>query len=253
MPTAAPSKSVRCNPLSHSVAPPGFALTPQWHPREGIAPAQPIPTSAMSSTEDFIYYDTFAQKWTRTTLSDLATINDPELTICELNAAGTPGEQMTYGQFLQQRADAREAAAAEKAAAEAAANAAAAAQAAAENAAQQQANAIGLPHLAPVLMEPLGDVSYHYEVIEHTKYNGALGSNYDVEGLKRKLNVYGSRGYKLVGLCSPSCFQTENISALSSLFSNSPSHHDGLNIHGVVAIMEKVILNPSNDTTSSPE
>lgn len=66
---------------------------------------------------------------------------------------------------------------------------------------------------------------YHYEVIEHTqtKFEGLLnGSVYDKDGLKKKLNDCARRGYRLVGMCAPNT-------------------KEGMNVHGVIAIMEKKI------------
>lgn len=148
----------------------------------------------MKNKNLFLYYDSISEEWVQASLEELAIINDSDLTICELDKNGNPGQQMSYGDYQKKLRDA----------------------------------------YTP-------EIRYHYEVVEHSKYKG-LGK-YDVEGLKRKLNEYGGKGYKLVGVCSPSTVQTESIDALATSLSNlanSTHHsHNGINLQGVVAIMEK--------------
>ena len=82
---------------------------------------------------------------------------------------------------------------------------------------------------------PAATTKRHYIVIEHSKSAGAIGGSYDAKGLQAKLNEAASRGYRLVGVCSPTVGAGGQIaSSLIGGGSSSAPH-----IQGVVAIMEK--------------
>lgn len=82
---------------------------------------------------------------------------------------------------------------------------------------------------------PAPSIKRHYLVIEHSKSAGAIGGSYDAKGLQAKLNEAASRGYRLVGVCSPTVGAGGQIA--SSLIGGGAS--SAPHIQGVVAIMEK--------------
>ena len=82
---------------------------------------------------------------------------------------------------------------------------------------------------------PAATTKRHYIVLEHSKSSGAMGGGYDTKGLQAKLNEAAARGYKLVGVCSPSI--GAGGQALSTLMGGSAANAP--HIQGVVAIMEK--------------
>lgn len=102
-------------------------------------------------------------------------------------------------------------------------------------AAQQAESAIGGKPYIPgdtTSDHPSPEARYHYLVIEHMKVKGFSGNTYDTAGLQAKLNEAASRGYRLVGVCSP----TFGAGAqLASMFTGGSSMH----LQGVVAVMEK--------------
>lgn len=73
---------------------------------------------------------------------------------------------------------------------------------------------------------------YEYEVIEHTKYKGLAGNEFDVKGLKEKINALASQGYRLVTACAPTTLQNQSLNAVFGGGS-------GISLHGVIAIMER--------------
>lgn len=54
----------------------------------------------MNTEQKIIVFNELAQTWENTTLEELAMRDEEALKICILNADGTPGEQLTYGEFL---------------------------------------------------------------------------------------------------------------------------------------------------------
>ena len=75
---------------------------------------------------------------------------------------------------------------------------------------------------------------YEYEVIEHTKYKGLTGGDYDYKGLKDKINALAAQGYRLVAACSPTTSQSQTINVV---LGNRESN--AISLHGVIAIMER--------------
>lgn len=45
---------------------------------------------------NYIYYEASTEEWKPATLEELAALDDPELPVCVLDAAGNPGAQTTY-------------------------------------------------------------------------------------------------------------------------------------------------------------
>lgn len=54
----------------------------------------------MNTEQKIIVFNELSQTWENTTLEELAVRNEETLKICFLKADGTPGEQLTYGEFL---------------------------------------------------------------------------------------------------------------------------------------------------------
>lgn len=50
--------------------------------------------------QQYLYFDDLNNAWLPATLSQLAAIDNPDLTICPLKADGTPGPQTTYAALL---------------------------------------------------------------------------------------------------------------------------------------------------------
>lgn len=68
----------------------------------------------MTTNPQYLYYNETDGAWQPITLEELATIDNPELPICPLNADGTPGPQTTYA-AISNRAIARATLSADKA------------------------------------------------------------------------------------------------------------------------------------------
>lgn len=158
--------------------------------------------SAMNTTPThFLYYDTLEEKWLETSLEELFKRNDPELYIIPFYENGEQGEQCTWSEWhIIQREKVRKQQEKE-----------------AEERRKAEANK---PN------------RYEYEIIEHTKYKGLAGNEFDVKGLKEKINTLASQGYRLVTACAPTTLQNQSLNAVFGGGS-------GISLHGVIAIMER--------------
>ncbi|MBQ8238897.1 MAG: DUF4177 domain-containing protein [Oscillospiraceae bacterium] len=150
----------------------------------------------------FLYYDPFEEKWTQASLADLTSRNDPETYIIPVYG-DTRGEQCTWEEWPNIQIAREE-----------------------ELKAKQEEERRKIEASKPAI--------YEYEVIEHTKYKGLAGGDYDYKGLKDKINALAAQGYRLVAACAPTTSQTQ---AMNAVFGAGASA--GISLHGVVAIMER--------------
>lgn len=149
----------------------------------------------------FLCFDTLENEWKQTTLEELTMRNDPELFVIAVYENGEQGEQFTWSEWrIIQR----------------------------EKALKQQEKEAEERRKA----EANKPKRYEYEIIEHTKYKGLAGNEFDVKGLKEKINALASQGYRLVTACAPTTLQNQSLNAVFGGGS-------GISLHGVIAIMER--------------
>lgn len=158
---------------------------------------------AMNKPTHFLYFDPFEEKWLQATLEELTSRDDPDLYVIPIYENNQQGEQCTWQDWPKQQ-KARDLKLKE----------------------QQEEECRKTEANKPTI--------YEYEVIEHTKYKGLAGNEFDVKGLKEKINALAAQGYRLVAACAPTTSQTQVI---SGLFGSGADK--GLSLHGVVAIMER--------------
>lgn len=150
----------------------------------------------------FLYYDHLEEKWLQASLDELVSRNDPAVYVIPVYEEGR-GVQCTWDEWP----------------------------------AQQKEREIKLNKLLEEERRKAAantPLYYEYEVIEHTKYKGLTAGDYDVKGLKDKINALAAQGYRLVAACSPTTSQTQTINAV---FGGGASA--GISLHGVIAIMER--------------
>lgn len=169
------------------------------------------------NTTNFLYYDHDQQTWQPTTLEALATLNDPELHIIPIDENNRHERQTTWGHYstaacIQARTNKPKPKT--------------------DHLLQYQQQQRHLKESQSQEQAEKEQSKYHYEIIEHTKYKGLTGNDYDTKGLQEKINNLAQKGYRLVGVCSPTTMQNQTT---NSLFGGGSS----IALHGVIAIMEK--------------
>ena len=217
----------------------------------------------MNTPTTFLYYAADTNEWQKTTLEELATLNDPDLYIIPIDPQGNYGQQTTWSAWQNQNKQTPKPSVV-------VAPAPPPTQPQPQDQTQQPDHTQQTkPSLYSILNTPINDLlqgkikteepkpqptqekpepesqqeeitpdqKYHYEIIEHTKYKGLTGGEYDIDGLKKKINALARQGYRLVSVCSPTTLQTQST---STIFGGA-----ALSLHGVVAIMEKDLYEPT--------
>lgn len=54
----------------------------------------------MHTQTEYLYYNELTQEWEKTTLDELATLDNESALVCPIQEDGTPGAQTTYGALL---------------------------------------------------------------------------------------------------------------------------------------------------------
>lgn len=54
----------------------------------------------MHAQTNYLYFNELTQEWEKTTLDELATLDNESALVCPLKEDGTPGAQTTYGELL---------------------------------------------------------------------------------------------------------------------------------------------------------
>ena len=155
----------------------------------------------MNTPTHFLFFDEYENKWVQATTDELSMRNDPDLYVIPIYENNQQGEQCTWQDWPKQQ-KARDLKLKE----------------------QQEEERRKAEANKPTI--------YEYEVIEHTKYKGLAGNEFDVNGLREKINALAVQGYRLVTACAPTTLQNQTM---NSVFGGG----SGISLHGVVAIMER--------------
>lgn len=233
----------------------------------------------MNTPTTFLYYAAETNEWQKTTLEELATLNDPDLYIIPIHEGGNYGQQTTWNEWQEQNKQPNLNHLPPKKEHSlldyifepvVVAPAPPPTQPQPQDQTQQPDHTQQTkPSLYSILNTPINDLlqgkikteepkpqptkeqsepesqqeeitpdqKYHYEIVEHTKYKGIAGQDYDINGLKEKINNLAKQGYRLVGVCSPTTMSNHT----ASIFGGGAA----ISLHGVVAIMEKDLHEPT--------